>query len=194
MTDNRLMDAIEARRAIVAACRGMRGKRKDPNFEAMAKAAHFVIERIGIHDDSTANEVLDVAGMCLARGDKGAVELVAFGFLEDLGNIASHEDVDVTSESIRARLNPETMAVWDGIDHLWATVALSLPEVDAILTASGRASRRISANEYQSIHSTELRQIVQATYRRVAGGVLVGLPDVLLFETHRGGGPHLAKT
>lgn len=187
------MNAAEARRAILAACKGIRVENTESDLDAMARAARFVVERLSIHDDLAADAVLAVAEVCLARGDRSVVQLIAFGFLEDLGNITSHEDIEVRPESVRGRLNPATSDLWDAIDNLWVAVARSLPHVDDIFARAGRRSKRLTEAQYQQIESTELRTFVQQTHRRVADGLLVGLPDIVAYESDRGGGPHLTK-
>ncbi len=174
--------------SLVELCPAGRAGRKRRALETQVKRAPYegmeLLARQMVGDPASAwvDEVLRVAEEVLATRDQPAAELVTFGLLEDLGNIASHGDGPTNADVPLPRLPPLCSAAWKRVDDLWSAAA----------TQAGAAS--MTREKYDSVSSPELRAAIQRMFRRLDDGRYVGLADVIRHESARGGGPHVEKT
>jgi hypothetical protein len=129
-----------------------------------------------------SEDIFRAAEVLLATGDAVAVELVTFGLLEDLGNIASHSDTPTSGDDFLRRLPPLCSAAWQLVDDLWLAAATQR-DTSAVLFAA----------KYEGLSNPALRATVQCMFRRMGDEQFVGLADVLRYEAAHGGGPHIGK-
>ena len=154
--------------------------------ELLGDLAHHVAARAGAADGpERVAPVFDEVERLLGDGNPSMIQLVTFGFLEDVQNIASHVDTAATASSLEPIFGERTLDAWQSVDALWRRAA------DAS-SATGRPPA-IDLQRYLTVTSPELRRFIQRSYRLMDGVRMVGLPDVLRFEASNGGGPHRFK-
>lgn len=130
-----------------------------------------------LESGSTAEvrSVADAIEVILADGDDDAVQLVRMGLVEDLQNTCSHHDVGVDGGDVAALLGPAGRRTWDEVDQLW---------FDAGRWADD--SLRVTVAQYDAVTDPNLRAYLRASKRRMPDGMLVGLSDIVAYETMRG--------
>jgi hypothetical protein len=141
--------------------------------ETLGDLAHRVVGLVADGHRRDLEAVLVATEALLERDDAATRQIVVTGFLEDIQNIVSHDDVSASSEDLRPLLGPRTRTAWRELDDLWASVHAELPR------AASRSPMDLEA--YATITDTGLRRLVQRTFRRMDDS-MVGVADVLRFE------------
>jgi hypothetical protein len=121
-------------------------------------------------------DVLDVAENILAGKDVRAANLVSGVLLEKLQLLVSFPDNPLVPDQIEALLGPRSLEAWHELEQLWLAVA------DDLRTRP----TGIGVSDYLKLSSPQLRREFRGTYRVMASGALVGVFDILRWETgHR---------
>lgn len=147
----------------------------DPYVRAEA-LAHHVVELVARRDVEEVGWLFTSIERLLAEGDTGAVDLVVLGFLEPLRNIVSHDDVSVGADELVTVMGPDAAEAWSENEGLWE---------DAARWVEGTPP--VAAPDYLGVRHPELRRYLQAHRRRMAGGALIGAPDVVRYQRQRSG-------
>jgi hypothetical protein len=130
----------------------------------------------GSGPEAELGDVLDIAEGLLASKDVRAANLVSSVLLEKLQLLVSYPDNSLTPDQIQATLGPLSLAAWRELEQLWLAVGEDL---------SSRPSG-ITVSDYLKLASAELRREFRGTYRVMPSGSLVGVFDILRWETgHR---------
>jgi len=127
----------------------------------------------GTGPESELGAVLEVAEDLLRSKDVRAANLVTAVLLEKLQLLVSYPDNVLTSEQTERMLGPRSLAAWQEIEQLWIDVGRDL---------EGRPAN-ISVSEYLKLSSSQLRREFRGTYRVMSHGSLVGVFDLLRWET-----------
>ena len=157
--------------------RRLRKMARHEPYALMREIARDVIEA---DDHVWVSAVFDHAEQRFVSGDDDAMTLLGFGLFEDIQNIASHRASPATADGVRAMLHPRSQAVWDEVNSFWFAVA-----------AESETAPPITADQLERIENAELRLLVEATFRRMPDGRLVGMSDAVRHEVARGGGGHV---
>jgi hypothetical protein len=99
--------------------------------------------------------------------------LVSSVMLEKLQMLASYPDNVLSAEYVDSILGPRSRAAWREVDELWTSVSDDL---------AGRPAN-LSVSDYLKLASAQLRLEFRSTYRVMPYGSLVGVFDLLRWET-----------
>jgi hypothetical protein len=154
-----------------ASARHRRSMRHLPAPERVDALLDYLV--YGSGPGSELGAVLDVAEELLAGKDMRSANLVTAVLLEKLQLLVSYPDNALTVEETELLLGPQSLAAWREIDELWLAVGDDL---------DGRPTN-ISVSDYLKLSSAELRREFRGTYRVLPPGPLVGVFDILRWET-----------
>jgi hypothetical protein len=79
--------------------------------------------RLCVSNPAEIAEMLAGADAMISTGNSIAIEMVGVGFLENVQNITSHDDVECTPQRFYALLARNSRSLWDYQDELWLRVA-----------------------------------------------------------------------
>ncbi|MFC0003589.1 hypothetical protein [Micromonospora siamensis] len=109
----------------------------------------------------------------LLTGEGPAAE-VAYDFIEDLQNAASHGiDGLLTTEELLPLRGPRTVEAWETVDRFWAAVVAWCDETGVELDP---------AETLRAVENPALRSIMWPTCRSLPDGRRVRLSDVIRYE------------
>ena len=184
-----------AREQLLAACTGLVVDSDATNLTVVGSIADFVATALIDGKDEEAVCILAVAEACMASGDEHSRGLVAYGFLENLGNVVSHPDVPVDPAALYERLGPLCRQAWDQLDVFWQQVAEFYqhrprtrpgtpgpPTREMYLRAKAMAPGTGAAGQ-------ELHLIMRRMMRSMPDGSFIGTPDCLAYEGITGVSP-----
>jgi hypothetical protein len=98
---------------------------------------------------------------------------VAGEFIEDLQLLASYPDMALGPEDVEVLLPKACLARWDALDAEWRSAWRWL----------GAPPSELTMERYWEIADPRLRRLVRNTHRVMPEGRLVGVADVLMWET-----------
>jgi hypothetical protein len=157
-----------------ASARRRRAMRHLPAPETIDALLEYLV--YGAGPETELGDVLEAGEGLLASKDVRAANLISSVLLEKLQLLVSYPDNSLTSDQIEATLGPLSLAAWRELEQLWRAVGEDL---------SSRPSG-ITVSDYLKLASAELRREFRGTYRVMPSGSLVGVFDILRWETgHR---------
>lgn len=140
-------------------------------FLRAAAFAQHVVRLVEARDVDEMPAVAATVERLLDVGDPDATELIRVGLIESLQNICSHDDVAVAADDVLTLLGPSAQEAWIELDELWAAASVDLQE-----------GPRVTEEHYLGVVDPNLKLYLRTTKRRLPGGALMSMGDVLVYE------------